>query len=65
MASASPGQVPHVVASNHRGLGDGIGYGQAKAHLCELAGMFDELAADPQFRDLEKRRVVERMVEQP
>lgn len=65
VASASPEQVPHVVASDHRGLGDGIGFGQARAHLCDLAGMFAELAADPQFRDLEKRQVVERVVEQP
>ncbi|GGU60527.1 penicillin acylase family protein [Lentzea flava] len=63
--SAAPEQVPHVVASNYRDLGDGIGFGQAKAHLCELAGMFTGYAADPQFRDLEKRQVVERIVAQP
>ncbi|MEV6236315.1 penicillin acylase family protein [Lentzea sp. NPDC051838] len=65
VASAGPEQVPHVVASDYRGLGDGIGYGQAKARLCDLAKQFTEFAADPQFRDLEKRRVVERIVEQP
>ncbi|WP_146771779.1 hypothetical protein [Lentzea atacamensis] len=51
VASAAPEQVPHVVASHYLGLGDGIGFEQAKAHLCELAGMGGELAADPQFRD--------------
>lgn len=64
-SAAGPEQVPHVIASHHRGLGDGIGFGQAKAHLCEIAGMFAGYAADPQFQDLEKRKVVERIVEQP
>jgi acyl-homoserine-lactone acylase len=64
-SAAGPEQVPHVVASHHRGLGDGIGFGQARSHLCEIAGMFARYAADPQFRDLEKRQVVERIVEQP
>ncbi|MET9229437.1 penicillin acylase family protein [Lentzea sp. NPDC003310] len=63
--AAGPEQVPHVVASHHRGLGDGIGFGQAKSHLCEISGMFARYAADPQFRDLEKRQVVERIVAQP
>ncbi|SEQ60153.1 penicillin acylase family protein [Lentzea albida] len=64
-SAAGPEQVPHVVAAHYRGLGDGIGFGQARAHLCDLARMFTGYAADPQFRDLEKRQVVERIVAQP
>ncbi|WP_394616843.1 penicillin acylase family protein [Lentzea sp. JNUCC 0626] len=64
-SAAGPERVPHVVAAHHRGLGDGIGYGQAKAHLCDLAKLFAEFAADPQFRDLERRKVVEAIVAQP
>ncbi|MGI5506020.1 penicillin acylase family protein [Lentzea sp. CA-135723] len=64
-SAAGPEQVPHVVAAHHRGLGDGIGYGQAKAHLCDLAKLFTDFAADPQFRDLERRKVVEGIVAQP
>jgi len=62
---AAPAQVPHVVAANYRGLGDGIGFGQARAHLCDLAKLFADFSADPQFQDLERRQVVERIVAQP
>ncbi|SDN46356.1 penicillin acylase family protein [Allokutzneria albata] len=32
--------VPHIVASDHAGLGRGIGYAQARDHLCALGQIF-------------------------